>query len=125
MSDSDSPALDRTHVHNLLLLYLAVAYGADRDFDEAEAHAVERVLASWLPGTNERIIDELVQAAFGVYIHEDALSVEGLALGLRSVLPDDLRDRVLADMGRVARADGEASDDEAAVIDRVRQIWAG
>ena len=123
MSDAERPSLDRVHAHNLLLLYFAVAYGADRDFDDAEEQAIGRVLATWLPDASEREVGALVQAAFDLYIQDDALSVEGLALGLRSVLPLDLREQVLADMSRVARADGEAVASEVTVIDRVRAIW--
>lgn len=119
----DRTALDREHIHNLLLLYLAVAYGADQEFDESERRAIHRILQSWLPEASDDFVEGMVHAALDLYKHGDALSIEGIALGLRSVLPHSLRQQVLADLSGVARADGEQSADESLVIARVRTVW--
>ncbi len=119
----DRTDLDREHVHSLLLLYLAVAYGADSDFDATEETAIQKLLQSWLPEASDTFVAGMVRAALDLYQIDHALSVEGLALGLRSVLTLEFREQVLKDMTRVACADGEQSTDEAAVIARVRAVW--
>ena len=124
-TDLDRTELDREHIHNLLLLYLAVAYGADRDFDDAEETAIQKLLQSWLPEASDRFVAGMVRAALDLYQIDHALSIEGLALGLRSALASEFREQVLQDMARVARADGQQSADEAAVIARVRATWEG
>lgn len=120
----DRSDLEPEHVSNLLLLYLAVAYGADHDFDRDEERAVCSLLTSWVPEASGRFISGMVRTALDLYRSGRALSVDGLALGLRSVLPPALRLQVLLDLSRIAHADGERSRAEAAVIDRVRSIWA-
>ena len=120
----DRAQLDPEHVPNLLLLYLAVAYGADHEFDRDEERTVCSLLASWVPEASGRFVAGMVRTALDLYRHGEALSVEGLALGLRSVLPPALRLQVLLDLSRIAHADGERSPSEAAVIERVRTIWA-
>lgn len=126
MSDPffDRAQIDPEHVPNLLLLYLAVAYGADHRFDRDEKRAVCALLASWVPEASGRFIAGMVRTALDLYRSGQALSVEGLALGLRSVLPPALRLQVLLDLSRIAYADGERAPAEAAVIDRVRTLWA-
>ena len=119
----DRTELDREHIHSLLLLYLAVAYGADHDLDEDEESAIQRLLQSWLPEASDNFVAGMVRAALDLYKTDHALSIEGLALGLRSALALEFREQILKDMVRVARADGEQSTDEAAVIARVRAAW--
>lgn len=127
MSDAslDRSELDREHIHNLLLLYLAVAYGADRNFDDAEQAEIRDILHTWLPEASDESVAGLVQAALDLYRHGGALSIEGVALGLRSVVPHGLRQQVLADLDGIAHANGVASADEAAVIARIRTVWEG
>lgn len=119
----DRAALAPEHVPNLLLLYLAVAYGTDHHFDQDEERSVCALLAAWVPEASGEFIAGMVRTALDLYGSGRALSVDGLALGLRSVLPPALRLQVLLDLSRIAHADGERSPAEAAVIDRVRSLW--
>lgn len=120
----DRARIDPEYVPNLLLLYLAVAYGADHHFDKDEERAVCALLTSWVPEASGSFIAGMVRTSLDLYRDGQALSVEGLALGLRSVLPPALRLQVLLDLSRIAHADGERSPAEAAVIDRVRTLWS-
>ncbi len=114
-------ALHTRHVHTLVLLYLAVAYGADEDFDPAERLTVVALVQRWFPyietATAEGIVDTASAAARA---HPD-LNV--LAAELGEVLAPELRRRVLADLGVIARADGSLSVAEAEVIGRIRAAW--
>jgi len=120
----DRAQVDSEHVPDLLLLYLAVAYGADRRFDKDEERSVCALLTSWLPEASGSFIAGMVRTALDLYRSGQVLDVEDLALGLRSVLPPALRLQVLLDLSRIAHADGERSPAEAAVIDRVRTLWS-
>ena len=86
----DRTELDRQHIHSLLLLYLAVAYGADHDLDEDEEAAIQKLLRK-----NDLTIDDIdvfeVNEAFAsqaVYVQKelgipnDKLNVNGGAIAL-------------------------------------------
>lgn len=107
-------------LHNLVLLYLAVAYEADNNFDPAEHHTILRLLRRWMPGLPPADADAVLNTAFSALRSGMTLDLESLAQAVGAVLSARLRRRVLTDLGQIARADGFLSVQEASTIRRVR-----
>ncbi len=114
-------ALHTRHIHTLVLLYLAVAYGADTVFDPAERRAVIDLVRRWFTYLEPATVEGIVDTAFiAARANPD---LEALTAELGDALTPALRHRVLADLGVIARADGSLSVDEAQVIARIRHAW--
>ena len=107
----------------LVLLYLTVAYGADHDFGEAERRTVVHLAARWAPELNPETVAAVVDTAF-VAVRGFGDDVNDLAQELGGILPRNIQRMVLADLGRIASADGHISPEEADVIARIRSAWA-
>lgn len=107
----------------LVLLYLAVAYGADHDFAEAERRTVVHLARRWDPGLDGEALQAIVDTALVAMRQFDG-DVETLAHDLHARLTPETRRTVLADLGRIATADGYISVEEADVIARIRSAWA-
>ena len=109
--------------HRVVLLYLAVGYGADHDFDPHERQTVATLLCRWHPGLSEGAAHGIVDTAYAAARAGLADDVDALARSVGAELSPAVRRRVLSDLGRVALADGHLSVSEADVIARVRAAW--
>ncbi|HYE96156.1 MAG TPA: TerB family tellurite resistance protein [Rubricoccaceae bacterium] len=121
---TDAPLALRTeHLRDLALLYYAVAYQTDRWLSSGEEVAVHRILRAWSAGRTPDEIDRNVQAALWAARAAGPSPVEAVVDRLKRALPPGLGRRVLADLARVAQADGFCSAAEATVIARIRAAW--
>lgn len=114
-----------TLLHDLALLYLALALGADGHLDSEEQAAMRSQLRAWAPGTDPALCDHALREAtlsYGNGMAADRL--EALLDRLRSQLDTAGRDRVLADLSKLAAADAKVEATESAFIERVEQAWA-
>ena len=109
-------------LHLLVRLYLLVAYESDRNFDPAEHHEILRLLRRWMPALDPAAADAMVITAFKAVRGSVTDDLEALARALGAVLSPRLRRIVLTDLGRIARADGFLSVQEASIIRRVRAV---
>ena len=105
----------------MIHLYLAVA---DTDSGEHEPH--ERQLAidlmrRWEPGCDADAIEAIVDTAY--VAARSGRDVERIVGELRQTLSFEDRNRLLADHGRMARADGHLTLREAEVIGQVRAAF--
>lgn len=95
---------------DLAVLYRALSFGADGDLDPAEAEAMRDLLRAWAPGEDPARVDHVVREA--------ALTDVGiLALGpvlerIGAGLDGPARARVVADLRRLAAADGRVTGGE-------------
>jgi len=112
-------------LHRLVLLYLYVAYKADHNFDPRERQAVIELATRWAPDAEPHEVAEIVDAAFAVTRGGRGNEVDTLAQEVGLELTPEERLRVLADLGKIARADGYLSAGEAGLISRIRSIWGG
>lgn len=113
-------------LHDLALLYLALALGADGELDREERAAMRDQLRSWAPGTDPVLLDHVLREAALSYengIEERRL--DALLARLRTTLDAEGRAQVLVDLGHLAVADATVHEAETALIERVRQAWAG
>ena len=112
-------------LHDLALLYLALALGTDGQLTHEEQTAMRDQLRAWAPGTDPALCDHALREA--VLSYGDGISVErldALVEGLRSELDAKGRDRVLADLRAVAASDAVVQTSEVVFIDRVERAWA-
>jgi uncharacterized tellurite resistance protein B-like protein len=107
----------------LVLLYLAVAYGADHDFGEAERRTVLHLAGRWAPELDADAVAAVIETALVAVRGFDG-NVDDLARELGAVLPVSVQRMVLTDLGHIASADGSISREEAGVIARIRAAWA-
>ena len=104
---------------DLAVLYRTLAFGADGDLDAREVDAIRAALEAWVPGQDPAGVDHALR---------EAALVEVSVVGLGAVLEriggrlDGLgRARVLADLRRVAAADGRVTWGEGDLIDFVER----
>ncbi len=112
------------HLHQLVHLYLAMGHGSGRDLDPHERQTAIVLLRRWLPTIDEDAAKALVDTAHAATRSGVSRDVEAIARDLRPWLSPALRQRVVSDLGQLARADGHLSMDEARKIRRVRAVWA-
>lgn len=110
-------------LHNLVLLYLSVAYETDHHFDPLERQTVIQLAAQWVPSLSPDRIEEIVDAAFSAARSGYVADVDKLAGEVGAMLTPEQRRHVLTDLGQIARADGYLSADEANTISRIRTLW--
>ncbi|MEP0548835.1 MAG: TerB family tellurite resistance protein [Rhodothermales bacterium] len=112
-------------LHDLALLYLALAHGADGELDTAEQASMRDQLRAWAPGTDPALCDHALREAglsYGNGVGKEKM--DDLLQRLHDGLDPDGRARVLADLMELARADDVVEPGETALIDRVAAAWA-
>ena len=115
--------MSRDHLRSLVQLYLAVAYRPDQTIDGGEASALVSMLHAWLPPSEHASVVEEMEAGLRLEQRGEAMSVEGLVRGLKPWLDEAERALVFEDLDRIAWADGERSESEAALIALAREAW--
>ncbi len=110
-------------LHQLVLLYLYVAYRADDHFDTRERQAVIALARRWAPNVEPGKVTDIVDAAFTATRSGHQGTVDALAQDVGVALTREERVRVLGDLGMIARADGYLTTGEVSVISRIRTIW--
>lgn len=111
-------------MHDLTLIYLALAHGADEEIAPAESEAIIEKLHAWFPDTHESAIQKATEEVMLVYVGEarDAM-IETSAASLRESLPKDLRIGILNDLADLASADGAIVPGEVFFIQKLAQYW--
>ena len=112
------------HLHRLVQLYLAMGHQTHHDLDPHERETAVMLLRRWMP-----TVDTDAAAAVVDTVHMATRSgvsgdIESIARDLHPVLSPEVRQRVVSDLGQLARADGHLSMNEAHMIRRVRSVWA-
>lgn len=111
-------------MHDLTLLYLALAHGTDADMDPAESEEIQLKLKVWFPDVSPSVIQKATDEVMLVYMgsSRDAM-VELSAASLREVLVKDERIGVLNDLADLASADGTIVPNEVLFIQKLAQYW--
>jgi len=111
-------------LHELALLYLGLAHGADGNLDPEECHEIEAKLRRWQPDKDPAMIHHVLREATLSYM--DDLSdrrINQAVSTLRRTLPDWLRQEIVDDMADVAKADGAVVAGETDFISRLARDW--
>ena len=111
-------------LHELALVYLGLAQGADDELTAAESREVAARLRRWQPDKDPALIDHVLRDVALSYREEaDADGVRAAVQHLGEQLSASLRQAILDDLKRVARADGTVLDVERTYIRRVADAW--
>ena len=108
------------HLLDLAVLYRALAFGADGDLDPTEVDAMRTVLVAWAHGGDPAAVDHALREAALVDVSVVGLGAVLERVGRRLGGPD--RERVLADLRRVAAADGRVTRGEDDLIGLVERV---
>lgn len=116
--------LTLTLLHDLALLYLGLAHGADEDLDPAETRQIAASLRRWQPDKDPALIDHVIREATLTYLNganperlREAIHV------LKDSLSHELRTTILHDLSDIARADGEILSTERDFIQKIADAW--
>ena len=112
-------------LHDLALLALALAYGADGDLAAVELAVIEERLGRWVPGQDPaRVRNALREATLSYGEGLPDAQLGALVGRLRDALGTGERGRVLADLRALAAADSVVRPAEEALVRRVAAAWA-
>ena len=113
-----------TLLHDLALLYLGLAHGADDDLDPQETMEIAAKLRRWQPDKDPALIDHVIREATLTYLNgatDQRLSEAVQVLG--SQLGKPLLKAILGDLVDIARADGIVVTGERSFINDVADAW--
>ena len=111
-------------LHDLALLALTLAHGADGTLDRVERATIWRQLVAWVPGENPALVENALREATLSYANGLNDQQFGVLLDrLRGALDQAERARVLADLRALAAVDEEVHPSEVALIVRVESAW--
>ena len=111
-------------MHDLTLIYLALAHGTDADMDPAEVETIQQMLRGWFPDVGPALVKQATEEVMLVYMGKsrDAM-IELSAASLREVLVKGERIGVLNDLADLASADGSVVPNEVLFIRKLAQYW--
>ncbi len=113
-----------TRAHDLALVFLALAYGADEELSDEELATITDVLQGWREQFPADEVQEVVMEALAVYLEdEDDREVLRSIDALKAQLTPDERRRALEDLVRIAEADGVLLSTEQNLINRLADAW--
>ena len=111
-------------LHDLALLYLGLAYGADGELNEAETREIAGKLREWQPDKDPKLIDHVLREATLSYMNgaSDERLVE-VVVSLKDLLDDEVRTSILSDLNDIAMADGAVDPNESRFVDHLAEMW--
>lgn len=116
--------LTLTLLHDLALLYLGLAHGADEDLHPAETKQIAASLRRWQPDKDPALIDHVIREATLTYLNgANSQRLTEAVKVLRDALPAKLRSTILHDLSEIARADGEILSEEKDFIAKIASSW--
>lgn len=113
-----------TRAHDLALIYIALAYGADQELSDDELATITDALQEWRANFPVDEVQDVVMEALTVYLDADADEEVVLAIdSLKDQLSQADRRRAIEDVVRIAEADGVLLSTERNLINRVAEAW--
>lgn len=111
-------------LHDLALLYLGLAYGADAELAHAEEQEIVARLYRWQPDRDPALLTHVLRDAKLTYLndHSEARIDQAIA-ELGASLEPEIRLSIVEDLGHIARADGTVVAGEHDFITRLRSAW--
>ncbi len=111
-------------LHDVALLYLALAHGTDLDIDPAEQDTMVRRLMEWHPEIGiaraQRILHEVMLTYLGGHSRE---MIEAAMGSIKAALSKEERIAVLNDLADLATADGALVPGEVSFIRELARYW--
>lgn len=122
--DSHTSETDWTPVHDLALIYLALAHQADAELSQAELDAITKKLGEWLPAALPSDVVIVVSEALHIYARgADPQLLRNAVERVKRNVPMHQRAAIVADLEYVARADQIVLVEEKAIIAELAAAW--
>ena len=113
-----------TVMHDLGLLFIALAHGTDSDLSDKEIVAIIERMSQWQPDKSEKEIRSILRHVLQFYATQPADRDFGRSItAIRMSFPIPQRLAVLDDLLYVARSDGEITDHEREMIATLSHAW--
>ena len=114
-----------TTLHDLAVVYLALAHGTDAHLSQEELDRMMERLGAWDESLDDDQVRDIVLEAIVAYTERDRdAEVTRAMLGIRSDVSAVERLFALDDLIEIAEADGEVLESEKELISALRRIWA-
>lgn len=111
-------------LHDMALLYLGLAHGADGNLDPNETHEIAAKLRQWQPDKDPALIDHVMREATLTYMNGATRDKLQHAVDtLSETLPERLRLAILRDLSDIAKADGMVLRGESDFISNLALAW--
>lgn len=123
MSTTSEPS-EWSVLHDVALLYLALAHGTDMDIDPAEQTTMVEKVRSWYPEIGSTQVQRVLQEVMLTYLggHSRQM-VDAAMVSIKEVLSKEERISVLNDLADLATADGAIVPGEISFIQQLARYW--
>ena len=122
--NSEAERSDWSPLHDLALIYLALAHGTDLEIDASEQEKMIEQITAWNTDTAsaqpEKILDEVMLTYMSDHSRE---MVEASMVALKESMNRNERVAVLNDLADLASADGTLVPGEIAFIQQLASFW--
>lgn len=120
----DAPARNGSILHDLALLYIALAHSTDRHLDGAEMDRIARCLQEAQAGLSEGTVLHAMRTALVDYTGTDAVvRLRQAVANLRANVPRSLRRRIVRDLTEIGKSDDRFLYEEAHFIGELVRAW--
>lgn len=110
-------------LHNLALIYIALAHSTDEELSDPEVETIAGRLRAWQHVRTETVASALKEA-LDDYVKDDAdKRVRQAVFAIRDALPEPERQHIVDDLMEVALADGRFLFDESSFIGELAGAW--
>jgi len=113
-----------THIHDIALVFLTLAYSTDSNLSDEEVDAISAAVRKWKPELSDQDVHEIVLEAASVFFESDA--EKEFVQSVRAIgeaLSVEQRRDVLEDVMRIAEADGVLLNSEQNLLSILASAW--
>jgi len=111
-------------LHDVALIYLALAHGTDLEIDPSEQATMVEKLKAWYPEAGAWRIRQVLQEVMLTYLGEHSRQMVDAAMAsIKASMSKKERIGVLNDLAELATADGVVVPGEVSFIQQVAQYW--
>ena len=123
MSRSSGPS-EWSVLHDMALIYLALAHGTDLEIDPSEQATMVEHLKAWYPEAGAWRIRQVLQEVMLTYLGEHSRQMVDAAIAsIKASMSKKERIGVLNDLAELATADGVIVPGEVSFIQQVARYW--
>ena len=123
MSRSSGPS-QWSVLHDVALIYLALAHGTDLEIDPSEQATMVEKLNAWYPEAGAWRVRQVLQEVMLTYLGEHSRQMVDAAIAsIKASMSKKERVGVLNDLAELATADGVVVPGEVSFIRQVARYW--
>ena len=113
-----------TLVHDIGLIYLALAHGTDTELSDSELDVMIQEMRRWRPSLSEAEAKEMIMECLSIYLSDDRdKELKRAIITIRRDADSNKKIAVLNDMVDLAEADGIVLFTEKQLVKSLSKIW--